>query len=40
VVDGDTFWIAGIDRRIRVWGLDAPEQGRPGGPRRQPRSPG
>jgi endonuclease YncB( thermonuclease family) len=31
VIDGDTFRIAGLDRRIRVWGLDAPEQGRPGG---------
>jgi endonuclease YncB( thermonuclease family) len=31
VIDGDTFRIAGLDRRIRVWGLDAPERGRPGG---------
>lgn len=31
VVDGDTFWISSQDVRIRVWGLDAPEVGRPGG---------
>lgn len=31
VVDGDTFWISSADTRIRVWGLDAPEVGRPGG---------
>ena len=31
VVDGDTFWISGQDVRIRVWGLDAPETGDPGG---------
>ena len=31
VVDGDTFWISGQRTRIRVWGLDAPEIGNPGG---------
>jgi endonuclease YncB( thermonuclease family) len=31
VIDGDTFWISSADVRIRVWGLDAPESGRPGG---------
>jgi endonuclease YncB( thermonuclease family) len=25
VVDGDTFTLSGESRRIRVWGLDAPE---------------
>lgn len=31
VVDGDTFTLRGESRRIRVWGLDAPEWNRPGG---------
>lgn len=31
VVDGDTFTLQGESRRIRVWGLDAPEWNRPGG---------
>jgi endonuclease YncB( thermonuclease family) len=31
IVDGDTFWISSADRRIRVWGLDAPETREPGG---------
>lgn len=31
VVDGDTFWMRGANVRIRVWGLDAPELGDPGG---------
>jgi len=26
VTDGDTFQIRGLDRAIRVWGLDAPER--------------
>ena len=25
VLDGDTFTLSGESRRIRVWGLDAPE---------------
>ncbi len=31
VVDGDTFWLDSRDVSIRVWGLDAPERGQPGG---------
>lgn len=31
VVDGDTFTLRGESRRIRVWGLDAPEWNHPGG---------
>lgn len=31
VLDGDTFTLKGISRRIRVWGLDAPEWNHPGG---------
>ena len=31
VVDGDTFWISTAGTSIRVWGLDAPETGQPGG---------
>lgn len=31
VLDGDTFTLSGESRRIRVWGLDAPEWNRPGG---------
>ena len=31
VVDGDTFRISSRSVRIRVWGLDAPEVGTPGG---------
>lgn len=30
-MDGDTFWMTGQSTRIRVWGLDAPETGAPGG---------
>lgn len=26
VIDGDTFTLSGESRRIRVWGLDAPER--------------
>jgi endonuclease YncB( thermonuclease family) len=32
VTDGDTFRLQGIDKAIRVWGLDAPERKDPGGP--------
>lgn len=31
VIDGDTFTMKGVSRHIRVWGLDAPEKGDPGG---------
>lgn len=31
VVDGDTFRVDGLDRSIRIWGLDAPERGESGG---------
>lgn len=31
VLDGDTFALSGQSRRIRVWGLDAPEWDHPGG---------
>lgn len=31
VVDGDTFRIDSASTSIRVWGLDAPEVGQPGG---------
>lgn len=31
VFDGDTFTLSGQSRRIRVWGLDAPEWDEPGG---------
>ena len=31
VVDGDTFRISSADERIRIWALDAPEVGAPGG---------
>lgn len=26
IVDGDTFYIEGVDTRIRLWGVDAPER--------------
>ncbi len=32
VLDGDTFTLKGQSRRIRVWGLDAPEWNHAGGP--------
>ena len=31
VLDGDTFTLSGESRRIRVWGLDAPEWNHQGG---------
>lgn len=31
ILDGDTFTLSGESRRIRVWGLDAPEWNHPGG---------
>jgi micrococcal nuclease len=31
VLDGDTFTLSGESRRIRVWGLDAPELNHEGG---------
>lgn len=33
IVDGDTFYVEGVETRIRLWGLDAPEKGAPGGNR-------
>lgn len=30
VVDGDTLYLAGEKRRIRLFGVDAPERGEPG----------
>jgi endonuclease YncB( thermonuclease family) len=30
VVDGDTFYLKGVKRAVRVWGLDAPEKGEGG----------
>jgi endonuclease YncB( thermonuclease family) len=30
-MDGDTFTLSGESRRIRVWGLDAPERDQQGG---------
>lgn len=31
ILDGDTFTLSGTSRRIRVWGLDAPERKERGG---------
>ncbi|NGQ93424.1 endonuclease [Rhodobacter sp. HX-7-19] len=31
ILDGDTFTLSGESRRIRVWGLDAPEWDQKGG---------
>ncbi len=31
IVDGDTFYLDNVETRIRLWGLDAPERGQPGG---------
>lgn len=31
ITDGDTFTLSGTSRRLRVWGLDAPERDEPGG---------
>lgn len=33
IVDGDTFYMDGVETRIRLWGLDAPEKDEPGGNR-------
>lgn len=30
VVDGDTFYIEGVETRFRLWGVDAPEKNAPG----------
>lgn len=30
-VDGDTVWMRGVPVRVRIWALDAPEIGEPGG---------
>lgn len=32
IIDGDTFVLRGEERRIRIWGLDAPERNKAGGP--------
>jgi endonuclease YncB( thermonuclease family) len=32
IMDGDTFTLKGQSRRIRIWGLDAPERDEAGGP--------
>lgn len=31
IIDGDTFTLSGTSRRIRIWGLDAPERDEWGG---------
>lgn len=31
IVDGDTLYLEGLDTRIRLWGLDAPERDEAGG---------
>ena len=31
ITDGDTFTLSGTSRRIRIWGLDAPEKDETGG---------
>ena len=31
IVDGDTFYLSGVDTRIRLWGVDAPERSASGG---------
>lgn len=31
IVDGDTLRLQGLEPSIRIWGLDAPERGHPGG---------
>ncbi len=31
ITDGDTFTLSGTSRRIRIWGLDAPERDETGG---------
>lgn len=33
IVDGDTLYMDGVETRIRLWGLDAPEKGATGGNR-------
>jgi endonuclease YncB( thermonuclease family) len=30
-IDGDTFRLQDLEPSIRIWGLDAPERGQPGG---------
>ncbi len=30
IVDGDTFYLEGVETRIRLWGVDAPEKTAPG----------
>lgn len=30
IVDGDTFYLEGVETRLRLWGVDAPEKDQPG----------
>jgi len=30
IVDGDTFYLEGVQTRLRIWGIDAPEKNEPG----------
>ncbi len=30
IVDGDTFYLGGVEERIRLWGIDSPERREPG----------
>lgn len=30
IVDGDTFYLEGVQARLRIWGIDAPEKNEPG----------
>jgi endonuclease YncB( thermonuclease family) len=30
IVDGDTFYLEGVEARLRLWGVDAPEKNAPG----------
>ncbi len=31
IIDGDTFYLEGVETRLRLWGVDAPERKQPGG---------
>lgn len=30
IIDGDTFYLEGVETRLRLWGVDAPEKSAPG----------
>jgi endonuclease YncB( thermonuclease family) len=30
IIDGDTFYLEGVETRLRLWGVDAPEKNAPG----------